>query len=194
MTFLPTGSLTPATASGSPTTAVVNPMLYFIPAAGGHTGARPHVLRSELNLASVGDSVSRARRHAADVLRAWGADDDTVDAARLIVSELATNAVCHADPDGKGTCAPAGGPTDVFGVSLQAVGDAVVISVTDGDPSPPHVTVADERADSGRGMYIVAMASTRWGHHPARSGPGKTVWAELPLIRAATSGTSQEIG
>ncbi|MFF1258755.1 MULTISPECIES: ATP-binding protein [unclassified Streptomyces] len=39
--------------------------------------------------------MAHARAHAVDVVREWQIDDDIVEALRLIVSELVTNAVVH---------------------------------------------------------------------------------------------------
>lgn len=46
-------------------------------------------------LPALSTSVGEARRHVVRRLRSWGIDQDTLDSAELIVSELFTNAVRH---------------------------------------------------------------------------------------------------
>lgn len=103
-----------------------------------------------------------ARRFVAQTLREWGRLD-LVDDASLVVTELATNAVLHARSE--------------FEVTLARIGGVVRISVQDGSCTAPVVRQADPSATSGRGMFLVAALTTRWG---CDLGPdGKLVWAEL---------------
>ena len=90
--------------------------------------------------------------------------DDAVDATELIVSELATNAVRHAASD--------------FTVKLE-IGEpaGVRLAVRDGDPSPPGPRVADELAESGRGLHLVTELASAWGTDIDAG--GKVVWAEI---------------
>lgn len=90
------------------------------------------------------------------------------DAAQLVVSELATNAVIHA-----------GTP---FSVTVALNGSAIRISVRDWDGSPPIVRDAEPAARSGRGLRLVDAAADDWGVERDRD--GKTVWADLPLGEA----------
>ncbi|MFJ9542992.1 ATP-binding protein [Streptomyces sp. NPDC101225] len=151
----------------------------FTPSLGeGRTAAGLPACRTELSLACTPGSVGRARHHAAHMLRAWHAHDDTVDAACLIVSELTTNVLCHAD--GRRDRLGSGGS---FTLGLEIMGDLVEISVWDPNPIPPVLAAPEAGQTHGRGLVIVAMTSTRWGHRPAARGPGKVVWARLPLVR-----------
>jgi MEDS: MEthanogen/methylotroph, DcmR Sensory domain/Histidine kinase-like ATPase domain len=87
------------------------------------------------------------------------------DDARLVTSELTTNAVIHA-------CTP-------FSLSLACQGSTVRISVRDWNGSPPIVRNAGPTSRSGRGLRIVDTVARDWG---VEADPdGKTVWAELPL-------------
>jgi anti-sigma regulatory factor (Ser/Thr protein kinase) len=112
------------------------------------------------------DAPLAARRFASSVLtrRPYEARIELAD-ARLVVSELATNAVIHA-----------GTP---FAVSIRFTGSAVRISVRDGDSTQPVLRNGGPVSLSGRGLHLVAAMAQAWG---VDAGPdGKTVWAELPL-------------
>ncbi|MCX5323261.1 SpoIIE family protein phosphatase [Streptomyces sp. NBC_00120] len=107
-------------------------------------------------------SASRARRLVAGRLAEWGLDD-LIPGAELIASELVTNAVRYAE----GT------------IGLRLIRDDVLTcEVTDSTGAAPHLRLADESDEGGRGLYLVGTLARRWGtRHSAR---GKTIWAELP--------------
>lgn len=87
---------------------------------------------------------------------------DLADDVRLVVSELATNALVHAQTP--------------FTVILEALGPSVVLTVKDGSTSEP-VPVATEDPDiDGRGISIVQTLSRGWGVIVDGEG-GKSVWA-----------------
>jgi anti-sigma regulatory factor (Ser/Thr protein kinase) len=89
-----------------------------------------------------------------------------VDDVRLVVSELATNAIRHAQTP--------------FTVTLEQVDQSVLLAVTDGSPDPP-VRVATGRLDtSGRGLSIVDLVSGDWGVIRRPCG-AKSVWASFAL-------------
>lgn len=93
------------------------------------------------------------------------------DDARLIASELVTNAVRYSG------CGPDGS------IRFQArIGaDALVISVSDPGCSGhrPHLRTAEEEdAPGGFGLRIVARLARRWGVERPN---GHRVWAELAL-------------
>ncbi|WP_063735151.1 ATP-binding protein [Streptomyces sp. RTd22] len=117
------------------------------------------------------ESVALARLSVAATLRAWGLDD-LVDDARLIASELATNAIRHAahynpDPEQRGR----------FRLKVERPGDHLVrISTFDRSRAVPRLVQAGETAESGRGMAVVDAVSCRWGIDPKPWGKG--VWAE----------------
>ena len=115
----------------------------------------------------IAESVGAARRYAVATLsavRAEGLSDDV----RTVVSELATNAVLHAQT--------------VFTVSLSVVSRRLHIAVSDGSPGRPRPSrLRDEQASTGRGLHIVAELSAAWGVDPAPAGRGKTVWCDFPL-------------
>jgi hypothetical protein len=80
-----------------------------------------------------------------------------------IASELATNAVLHAG-------------TPYF-VELY-LSDVVRIEVTDSAAAAPFMRVVSRDATSGRGLFIVAQLSARWGVDWLDE--SKVVWAEVP--------------
>ena len=97
------------------------------------------------------------------------------------VSELAANAIAH-------TASGSGG---MFAVEVIRPADGVaLIAVTDaGSLREPSVHDADDLAEGGRGLALVAALASRWGHHRAAGG-GRTVWAEAtwPVAVAAQIG------
>ncbi|MGJ5952590.1 SpoIIE family protein phosphatase [Streptomyces neyagawaensis] len=107
--------------------------------------------------------VSRARVAATEQLATWGLDDLAF-TTELIVSELVTNAIRHAT-----------GP-----VQLRLLRDrALICEVFDGSGTSPQLRRARTEDEGGRGLFLVAQLTERWG---TRYTPeGKIIWAEQPL-------------
>ncbi|WP_055602258.1 ATP-binding protein [Streptomyces aureus] len=124
-------------------------------------------------------SVPTARRYVADVLVGWGLDDaaEIADSIRLIVSELATNAVLHTLGQS---------PTFTVDVRLERE-ERLHVGVTDSHPRRPRRLPAAVQQDNGRGMAIIrvlaAEAGGRLSVTPTEDG-GKTVWITLPWTTA----------
>ncbi|WP_030960113.1 ATP-binding protein [Streptomyces sp. NRRL S-378] len=120
-------------------------------------------------------SVAAARRYVAEVLCEWGLPDDaeTADSVRLIVSELATNAVQHTFGQS---------PTFTVDILLERE-EWLRVGVTDSHPRWPRRLPAAVQQDNGRGMVIIrwlaAEAGGRLSVTPTEEG-GKTVWIALP--------------
>jgi PAS domain S-box-containing protein len=109
--------------------------------------------------------VADARRWAARQLTAWGLGDITFP-TELIVSELVTNAIRHAQPP----------------LQLRMILDgALICEVSDGSSTAPHLRRADLYDEGGRGLLLVAHVAEGWGSRHTRS--GKTIWAQQPLPR-----------
>lgn len=107
-------------------------------------------------------SVGGARRFADEVLR--GLPGETLEAVRLMVSELATNSIRHARTG--------------FHLVITRRRKSVRIEVTDlagGTPAAQSVGPTDP---SGRGLAIVEMLSDAWGVEYATA-TDKTVWFTL---------------
>jgi anti-sigma regulatory factor (Ser/Thr protein kinase) len=122
-------------------------------------------------------SVSAARRYVNNVLAEWGMprDTDAADTVRLIVSELATNAVQHTL-----------GLSPTFTVDVELERDEKLrIGVTDSHPRYPKRLPAAVQQDNGRGMVIIRCLTAECGGRlsvsPTPDG-GKTVWISLPWI------------
>ncbi|MEU8678222.1 ATP-binding protein [Streptomyces sp. NPDC048560] len=120
-------------------------------------------------------SVSSARKYVARVLGEWGLPDDTdiADSIRLIVSELATNAVQHTF-----------GQSPTFTVDLRLDRDEeLFLGVTDSHPRWPRRLPAAVQQDNGRGMVIIRCLAKECGGRltisPTADG-GKTVSIALP--------------
>ncbi|MFE6365700.1 SpoIIE family protein phosphatase [Streptomyces sp. NPDC057806] len=108
-------------------------------------------------------AVASARQAATSKLAEWGLDDNSF-VTELVVSELVTNAVRYA-----------GGP-----VGLRLIRDDVLFcEVTDPSNTQPRMRRARTSDEGGRGLFLVAQLSRRWG---SRYGPsGKTIWVEQDL-------------
>lgn len=113
-------------------------------------------------------SPAKARALTRDLLHRWG-QLRLLEAALLVVSELASNAVLHARTR--------------FQLRLSPMPDRLQITVSDTSRQLPDPQPPDPHERSGRGLHLVhTLTSGRWGAAP--DGPGKHVWAELPLKRA----------
>ncbi|MFC8128060.1 ATP-binding protein [Streptomyces sp. NPDC057302] len=126
-------------------------------------------------------SVPAARAFAADALADWGVGDRAYDIT-LCVSELATNALLHGVPPGRG-----------FRLSLALSGDVLRVEVHDsGGGWPRGGGEGDDADESGRGLLLVAALADKWGVE--ERDPGKVVWCEFtpaaacaPLIVARST-------
>ncbi|WP_328368883.1 ATP-binding protein [Streptomyces sp. NBC_00445] len=132
-------------------------------------------LEASVTLPSDPASVSAARTYVVGTLGEWGlpADTELADTIRLIVSELATNAVQHTF-----------GQSPTFTVDLELDRDEQLsIGVTDSHPRFPKRLPAAVQQDNGRGLVIIRWLTAEFGGklriRPTREG-GKTVSIELP--------------
>jgi PAS domain S-box-containing protein len=107
-------------------------------------------------------SVSQGRRFVADTLADWG-HDDCVDAARLVVSEILTNAVRHAR-----------GP---IGLRMHRAEHEVTVEISDDSTHLPQRRIPDPQDENGRGLMLVDTLTDAWGTRPTDT--GKTVWFTL---------------
>ena len=122
-----------------------------------------HYADATLELDRTTGSAASARGFVAMKLQEWHLDH-LLDDALLVASELATNAVLHA----QSTCR----------LRLVLGPRTLRIEVSDagiGTPEPQPVSFTEEH---GRGLLLVAALSTAWGLETS-SRLGKSVWAEL---------------
>ncbi|MGW2031285.1 SpoIIE family protein phosphatase [Streptomyces sp. NPDC001761] len=107
--------------------------------------------------------VARARTGTERQLADWGLSDLSFSAA-LVVSELVTNSIRYAS-----------GP-----VMLRLIRDRCLLcEVSDNAHTAPHLRRARRDDEGGRGLFLVAQMSQRWGTRYTAS--GKTIWAELAI-------------
>lgn len=100
------------------------------------------------------------------MLDAWDARvrrDDVL----LCVSELATNALLHGVPPGRGF--------RLF--VLQAEGGGVRVEVHDSGDGHPATRAPGDEAESGRGLLLVSALADDWG--VGDRSPGKIVWCSF---------------
>ncbi|MFC6065680.1 SpoIIE family protein phosphatase [Streptomyces ochraceiscleroticus] len=131
------------------------------------------LLTAGRELDAVPAAVPEGRAFLAATLGAWqlaGLTDD----ARLLTSELLTNAVRHA-----------GGPVRL---RLCRTESGLTVEVTDRSPQFPHPRTPGTGDESGRGLTLVDALADSWGTRPAED--GKSVWFTLcaPPWRAHTDG------
>ncbi|WP_405576333.1 ATP-binding protein [Streptomyces sp. NBC_01092] len=119
----------------------------------------------------------RARSFARESLCRWGEIEELIEAAVLIVSELATNAVCH------GASVPAaepeGAPDSFISLTLALHCESLQIEVFDGSSILPVRRAAGHESDCGRGIMIIEALAGSWASGLVPDG-GKWVRASLP--------------
>jgi anti-sigma regulatory factor (Ser/Thr protein kinase) len=106
-----------------------------------------------------------ARRLVADALLRWGHEQELSEAAALVVSELASNAVRHA--------------RSPFSVLTRFDQHVIRIWVRDASDTMPQLREGGLAAGTGMGLQMVAALAGAWGVE-VRAG-GKSVWAQLAL-------------
>ncbi|MET8331487.1 SpoIIE family protein phosphatase [Streptomyces sp. NPDC005181] len=107
--------------------------------------------------------VANARSLTSRQLATWGLQELDF-TTQLVVSELVTNAIRYAT-----------GP-----IQQRLIRDRTLIcEVTDDSSTAPHLRHADLADEGGRGLYLVAQLTGRWGTRFAAR--GKTIWAEQAL-------------
>jgi anti-sigma regulatory factor (Ser/Thr protein kinase) len=108
-------------------------------------------------------AVAQTRKDVVAQLERWGLSDAAF-VTELVVSELVTNAIRHAQPP----------------IQLRLIHDATLIcEVSDGGNTAPHLRRARTYDEGGRGLLLVAQMTGRWGTRQSAS--GKTIWAEQTL-------------
>ncbi|WP_153547409.1 SpoIIE family protein phosphatase [Streptomyces sp. RB17] len=111
-------------------------------------------------------TVHNARHMAARQLTEWGLES-LQDPTQLIVSELVTNAILHST-----------GP-----IGLRLIHHQVLTcEVFDTNANSPRQRRASTIDENGRGLFLVAQLSRRWGSRTVSG--GKVIWAEQDLNSA----------
>ncbi|MFJ6781960.1 ATP-binding protein [Streptomyces yangpuensis] len=125
-------------------------------------------------------TIRPAREFAAETLHAWGVTcrrDDVL----LCVSELATNALLHGVPPGRG-----------YRLRMLRYDGTVRVEVHDSGDGRPRIGRRDPGAEGGRGLLLVAAVADRWGTVPRV--PGKVVWCEFAVGEGGGGGQVGEGG
>jgi anti-sigma regulatory factor (Ser/Thr protein kinase) len=124
---------------------------------------------SEQRFSNAPAAVRHARRFVTECLD--DIDGETLDMVALMVSELATNAVRHAQSP--------------FSVRVERDGDRVRVAVTDRGTGRPQARRPAPTDPRGRGLLIVQELSDEWGVDAKRE--GKTVWFVVRTEPAPTA-------
>ncbi|MER6068237.1 SpoIIE family protein phosphatase [Streptomyces sp. NPDC001817] len=105
--------------------------------------------------------VADARKEAGRQLSEWGLQE-LVFTTELVVSELVTNAIRHAESP----------------VRLRLIRDreALICEVSDGSATAPHLRHPRATDEGGRGLLLVSQFTQRWGTRFILG--GKIIWAE----------------
>ncbi len=123
---------------------------------------------SSVSVPHARSSVSAARHALADELTASGIPAPMRDDAVLVLSELVSNAIRHAEPL----------PSGEIRVRWALRRDLLHLEITDGGAlTRPQAAVAAVSSLGGRGLDIVRTICSEWGVTEEAS--GVTVWADL---------------
>ncbi|MEV0189571.1 PAS domain S-box protein [Kitasatospora purpeofusca] len=118
-----------------------------------------------VDLPALASSVGDGRGFLTKTLTAWDCAH-LADDARLLVSEVLTNALQHAQ-----------GP---LGLHLRRTSTEVTIEISDHSPHLPQPRLAAPDDESGRGLLLVDALADSWGVRPTDD--GKTTWFTLRTI------------
>ncbi|MER0446826.1 SpoIIE family protein phosphatase [Streptomyces sp. Edi4] len=135
--------------------------------AGAGTAPPEVVRRTALTVAQAEpQQIAGARGQLRELLHDWS-DDEQVDSAVLMISEMITNVLVHTDGDAL-LVAEARGPLGSRRLRVE---------VADASDELPHRRRPGELASSGRGLILMEMLADAWGVDPR--GDGKSIWFEL---------------
>lgn len=133
----------------------------------------------EVLLENTPASVGMARSKALAIV---GEQHPLKDDVLLIVSELVTNAVVHADKAAAG---------DTISLRLASTKDLLIVEVYDPgslSDAPRIKEDPDASDEGGRGLYLVSLiCGGRWATRTLGKGLGRLVWAALPQTDHAPS-------
>jgi PAS domain S-box-containing protein len=108
--------------------------------------------------------VAPIRKQVVQQLDTWQLSEATF-ATELVVSELVTNAIRYGDRP----------------IRLRLIHDTttLIVEASDASHTAPHLRRAKTFDEGGRGLFLVAQLTQRWGSRHTTG--GKTIWAELTL-------------
>jgi len=112
------------------------------------------------------ESAGVARWLVTDLLRSL-VDQDTLDTAALLTTELVSNAIRQS--------------RDELVITVGLAGGRMRVGVADSSHRRPQLVQVGSRDTSGRGLHLVEALADRWGVEPDHRGLGKMVWFELDV-------------
>ncbi|MFF9068227.1 SpoIIE family protein phosphatase [Streptomyces sp. NPDC014891] len=121
------------------------------------------------------ERIAAAREQVRQLLHDWR-DEEQLDSAVLMVSEMVTNVLVHTDGDA----------LLVAEVACGEKARRLRVEVSDGSDELPHKRHPGEMASSGRGLVLMEMLADAWGVDPR--GEGKAIWFELNEPNGPDSG------
>ncbi|MGW5257103.1 ATP-binding SpoIIE family protein phosphatase [Streptomyces sp. NPDC004012] len=124
------------------------------------TRAFPRDRIAEWDIPAIPAAVPALRAEVLAKLAEWNLEE-TAFTTELILSELVTNAIRYGAPP----------------IHLRLLHETnLVVEVSDGSSTSPHLRYATDTDEGGRGIYLVARFAERWGTRFTLT--GKIVWAE----------------
>lgn len=130
--------------------------------------------QAEASFDGAPQSIARARSFVGSILASWDLEDLS-DVAILLVSELASNAVEHAQSD--------------FGIRVGLDPPHLLVEVHDRSTQPPILHIPRPADSRRRGIMIVEALAARWGYRPTEE--GKVVWFRLDFQASGPSDTGE---
>jgi Stage II sporulation protein E (SpoIIE) len=112
------------------------------------------------------ESATVARWLVNDLLRDL-VDDETLDTAALLTTELVSNGIRQTREE--------------LVLSVRLADSRLRVGVSDSSHRRPQLVHVGSRDTSGRGLHLVEVLAERWGVDPDERGLGKTVWFELAV-------------
>ncbi|MDQ1009586.1 serine phosphatase RsbU (regulator of sigma subunit)/anti-sigma regulatory factor (Ser/Thr protein kinase) [Streptomyces sp. V4I23] len=112
------------------------------------------------------ERIAAARQQVRELLHDWS-DEEQIDSAVLMVSEMVTNVLVHTD----------GNALLAAEIAHGEKGRRLRVEVTDPSDELPHKRRPGEMASSGRGLVLMEVLADVWGVDPR--GEGKSIWFEL---------------
>jgi len=138
---------------------------------------RPERVRRYRDLPPEPSAPHTARALVRQACRDWDIPLETGNAAALVVSELAVNAVVHA--------------ATPLRVRVELTEKALSISVSDLRPDLPLRLIPRGRAPRLLGLHVVTTLASAWG--VTKHSDTKTAWAQLPLRDAAAAAPADRV-
>ncbi len=114
-------------------------------------------------------AVSGIRAQVSRRLEEWGLEELAF-STELVISELVTNAIRYGTAPRR--------------LRILRDGTSLICEITDGSSTSPHLRRAADTDEGGRGLFLVAQFTQRWGtRYLAR---GKVIWTEQSLHSTTT--------